>query len=216
MRSLAWLAALVVLSGCNMVITHAPMFALADGAGAPVPRPGLWRMQFGDKCDVDEARPLSVWPSCAGGVVFGAGTVSYYDRGDGEGAPVWRTDPLVLAAGQPLVAQAKLNVSGSIKLTGEAYAYAGVRPLDIDKTGQFVRMEFWPVQCGPPSKADDSFTDHPAAGVRSEPVASSVSASPFGRMCTIDNPAVMHRVAAASEAWAERKGGARWVRDKAD
>jgi hypothetical protein len=207
--------ALVLLTGCNMVITHKPMFAAADGAGAPAPRSGLWRLEFHDDCKVDEAQPLKQWPSCAGGVVFGAGTVSYFDR-DGD-VPVWKTDPLILAAGAPLVGQAKVNVSGGMKLTGDAYAYVGIRPLKVDETGRFTRMEFWPVQCGPPSKTNDGFTEHPAAGVRVEPVTSSTSADAnLGRLCTIDDPAVMRRVAGESEAWAERKGVGRWLRDKAD
>ena len=131
MRRLACLLALALLTGCNLVITHKPMFTAADGAGAPSLRPGLWRMEIGeDKCQVDESRPLSEWPSCGGGMVVGAGTVSYFDR-DGD-TPVFKTDPLVLAAGQPILGQVKLSLSGSIKLTGDAYAYVAVRPTKLD------------------------------------------------------------------------------------
>ena len=35
MRRLACLLALALLTGCNLVITHKPMFTAADGAGAP-------------------------------------------------------------------------------------------------------------------------------------------------------------------------------------
>lgn len=214
MKVLVCLAALVLLCGCNVVITHRPMFAAADGAGGPVPRPGLWRMELGDSCTVDETRPLSEWPKCAGGMMLGAGTVSYYDRsGD---TPVLKSEPLVMSAGQPMVGQVKVDVGGDIKLGGDIYAYVGVRPLKLDEAGRFTRFEFWPVQCGPPSKADDNFTDHPAAGVKVEPVSADVAASQIGRLCTIDDPAAMRRVAAESEAWAPKKGFGHWVRDKAD
>jgi len=213
-RPLACLAALVVLTGCNVVITHQPMFTQADGAGAPVPRPGLWRMELGDACKVDETRPLSEWPSCAGGMMLGAGTASYYDR-NGD-TPVFKTEPLILAAGQPIVGQAKVDVAGDIKLSGDIYAYVGIRPVKLDEAGRFTRFDFWPVQCGPPSKAGDNFSDHPAAGVKVEPVSADATASQVGRLCTIDDPAAMRRVAAQSEAWAPKKGVGRWVRDKAD
>jgi hypothetical protein len=210
-RLLTCLAALVLLTGCNIVITHKPLFVSADGA--PAPRPGLWRLDFGDACKVDESRPLSEWPSCADGVVLGAGKVGYYDR-NGEN-PVWTTEPLVLAAGQPIVGQAQVKVSGDMKLTGDIYAYVGIRPSKLDAAGRFTRFKFWPVQCGPPSAGGD-FTEHPAEGVRVEPVAADASASQIGRLCTIDDPTAMRRVAAQSEAWAPKKGVGRWVRDRAD
>ena len=216
-RRLACLLALALLTGCNLVITHKAMFTAADGAGAPSLRPGLWRMEIGeDKCQVDESRPLSEWPSCGGGMVVGAGTVSYFDR-DGD-TPVFKTDPLVLAAGQPILGQVKLSLSGSIKLTGDAYAYVAVRPTKLDEAGRPTRFEFWPVQCGPPTKdASKYFTDQPAAGVKIEPITtdSDVMKS-LGPLCTIDDPAIMRRVAAQSEAWLPHVGVGHWVRDKAD
>ena len=220
MRLLASLAALVLLTGCNLVITHQPMFTQADSVGAPAPRPGLWRLSFGaDRgCQVDETRPLKDWPSCSGGMVFGAGTVSYFNR-DGEKA-TWTTEPLILAAGQPILGQVKVHMSGDIKLAGDAFAYIGVLPLKLDEAGRFTGFEFWPVQCGPTSKANDNFTTQPAAGVKIVPITADAGADfkvkEFERMCTIDEPAVMRRVAAQSEAWVERKGVGRWVRDKAD
>jgi hypothetical protein len=216
-RRLACLAALVLLTGCNLVITHKPMFAAADSAGAPGPRPGLWRMEIGgDKCEVDESRPLSAWPNCGGGMMLGAGTVSYFDH-DGE-TPVWKTEPLVLAAGQPIMGQVRLSLSGDIKLTGDAYAYVGVRPTKLDEAGRFTRFEFWPVQCGPPPKdANKTFTEQPAAGVKVEPIiAGSELVKSLGPLCTIDDPVVMRRVAAQSEAWLPHVGVGHWVRDKAD
>jgi hypothetical protein len=211
-RPLACLTALVLLAGCNMVITRQPMFA-AGAAGAPTARPGVWRMQMDDKCKVDEAQPLSQWPNCGGGVVMGPNSVSYYDH-DGD-APVWKTDPFVLAAGQPMLAQAKISVSGGVKVDGDLYGYGGVRSLKSDDAGRLTQFEFWPVQCGPPNPAPDKFfTEHPAEGVKVEPMTSdSAFAKALGPLCTIDDPAVMRRVAAESEAWVPRKGQAHWVRD---
>jgi hypothetical protein len=213
-RPLACLAMLILLTGCNLVITHTPMFAAADSAGAPVPRPGLWRMEMGDKCQVDETRPLKEWPNCAGGMVLGAGTVSYFDTNGA--APVWKTEPLILAAGQPIVGQVTLNVSGDIKLTGGAFIYVGIRPTRLDEAGRLTQFEFWPVQCGPPTKdAGKYFTDRPAVGVKVEPITADPQLDKsLGPVCTIGDPAVMRRVAAQSEAWVDHKATGRWVRDK--
>ena len=54
----------IILGGCNMVMTDKPMFSVADGAGAPAIRGGVWRDDKPD-CVFDEAAPQNKWPKCA-------------------------------------------------------------------------------------------------------------------------------------------------------
>jgi len=69
----------------------------------------------------------------------------------------------------------------------------------------------------PPKDANKTFTEQPAAGVKVEPIiAGSELVKSLGPLCTIDDPVVMRRVAAQSEAWLPHVGVGHWVRDKAD
>jgi hypothetical protein len=62
-RTIFALAATMLLGGCNMVVTPAPMFDSAD-AGPPDLRNGLWLADSAD-CTVDTRKPLRRWPDCA-------------------------------------------------------------------------------------------------------------------------------------------------------
>ncbi|MBA3811030.1 MAG: hypothetical protein H0X27_05180 [Caulobacteraceae bacterium] len=199
--------ALALLSACNVVITPAPLLTRADEAGAPAPRPGLWRFDGDADCRVDESRPLIEWPKCGAGAVLNAGTAGYFERG--TGVPVWTTQPLILAAGAPRIAQAQVKFSGDVKVEGATYAYAGVRATKLDDRGRVVALSAWPVQCGPPPLAGEgggaaAGTAKPLPGLtmkRGDPVCSTTSKS------------ALREAAKASEAWAPNSLNAHWVRN---
>jgi len=199
-RLLAWMAALTLLTGCNAVVTKAPMFGPADEAGAPALRPGVWRIATEPDCKVDESRPLLDWPECGGGVVLKDRAAGFYDRKTDK--PVWKVQPFVLAAGTPRIGQAQVDVSGDVKMDSNPYAYAGVKPTKFDEHGRVTAFAFWPVQCGPLSKAGDQITTHPVPGMNIEP----------GELvCTTSSVDALRKAAAASEAWEVLT--ARWLRD---
>ncbi len=54
-------SAALLLSCCNMVMTDRPMFAAADGVGAPPVHPGVWRSEK-PGCTFDETRPRAPTP----------------------------------------------------------------------------------------------------------------------------------------------------------
>ena len=197
------LGASLFLSACNVVITKTPLFSKADAAGAPPLRPGLWRFSSDQDCTVDESKPLVDWPKCAGGVVFSDGAAGYYDRD--SGAPVWTTQSLVLAAGEPRVGQLQAKVSGNVKVGASPYVYAGVRATKSDSDRRILEISFWPVQCGPPSsgKATEG-TDKPLAGMEMKP---------GDPVCTTASKEALRAAAKASEAWAPKRLTAHWLRE---
>jgi hypothetical protein len=206
-RAALLLAALTVLGGCNVVITKTPLFSAADEAGAPAPRPGVWRFVVDPGCAVDEARPLADWPKCTGGAALGPGEAIYHDRDAARGVLVH--EPFVFAAREPRIAQLRVVVSGDIKLEGDVtpYIYAGARATKLDDRGRIVAVSLWPVQCGPPraGAADgDTTTLHPAPGIQMKP---------GDAFCTATSATVLRAAARASEAWAEKPLTAHWVRD---
>ena len=202
MRLLVWMAALTLLSGCNAVTTRGALFTPADAAGAPAPRPGLWRFAIDADCKVDESRPLVEWPECGAGTVLGPGAAGYYDHRTGK--PVWTVQPLTLVAGTPRIAQAQVSISGDAKMESDPYIYAGVKPTSFDDQGRITAFAFWLVQCGPPTADGDHATIHPAPGM---------DFKPGDPVCTTASAAALREVAKASEAWAPKPLTARWLRD---
>ena len=162
------MAACLLLGACNVVITKTPLFSKADESGAPPLRPGLWRMGAEPDCEVDEAKPLIDWPKCARGVVIRDGAGGYYDRE--SGAPVWATQPLVVAGGTPRIGQVQAKISGDVKVSANPYIYAGIRAAKTDGEGRIVALSLWPVQCGPPPSGDTTAgTAKPLAGIKWRP-----------------------------------------------
>jgi hypothetical protein len=207
MRAFLMLAGLAVLGGCNVVINTTPLLTAADEAGAPALRPGVWRGDADPSCVVDESRPMTDWPACGGGAVIGPGQATYHDKDAAAG--VMTHDPFIFAAGEPRIAQARLNIKGDIKFTDGAarYAYAGARATKVDDQGRILAIALWPIQCGPPrTGAPDgsSTTQHPFPGMVIK------QGDPF---CTTASVAALRGAAAPSEAWAPAKLGAHWVRD---
>ncbi|RAK67293.1 hypothetical protein [Phenylobacterium kunshanense] len=129
MRSLGLLAlvASTVLAGCNLVITDRPMFdreAVAERAF----KAGVWASVQAD-CPIPRAgETVQHWPTCASARILRPGI---------EG--------LVLARGDPMIYQLRMTTD-----EGSSYAYAGLRPTHLDKSGKIDAFELWPVECGPP------------------------------------------------------------------
>jgi hypothetical protein len=216
-----------LLGACNVVLTKAPLFTEADGAGAPTLRPGVWLLFKQPDCDVDTAKPFVDWPDCAGGGRVSSGELA----GHKSGAPkdVLEKMPLVLAAGDPRIAQMRVDVdvtvgadatasggaSASASASGgghaEPYGYAGVRPTRFDDQGRIVAFTFWPVACGPPPPKDKNGADTALGTLKPLP---GMEMKPGEAVCTTRSKDALRAAAKASEAWAEHPiPEARWLRD---
>ena len=218
------LAGLALLSACNVVMTKTPLFTAADAAGAPVLRPGVWLFVKDADCDVDEAKPFTEWPDCAGGGLVSADELAGHDAKDPPGQ--LEHNPYVLAAGDPRIAQLRVAVDvsagASASVSGDAqastsassaqsfpYAYAGVRPTRFDAQGRIVAFKLWPVLCGPPPPKDANGADvapatlHPYAGLEMKPGDTD---------CTSQSPDAVRAAARTSEAGSQ-PSEAHWIRD---
>jgi hypothetical protein len=224
-----WLAvaSLAMLGACNVVLTKAPVFAQADSAGAPTLRPGVWLLFEQPDCKVDTSKPFVDWPDCAGGALVGEGQIA----GHKSGAPrdVLEKTPVVLAAGDPRIAQLPVDVDVSAQASASAsgdatasasasggghdrpYAYAAVRPTRFDAEGRITAFRFWPVDCGPPPPKDKNGADVAAGTLHPLP---GMQMKPGDAFCTTGSKAAIRAAAKASEAWADGPiPEARWLRD---
>jgi len=225
-RVAALFCAASLLGGCNLVISRAPVFTQADTAGAPAIRPGLWISEK-TGCHFDETMPTDKWPDCADPLII----TSTEFRGVGAKAQ-GQAAPYLLAAGDPLVLQARTEIaaSASASATGDAtasasasvttdpnspppYVFLGVRPLSFDRQGRVVRMEQWPAMCGPPPP--------PAPGGGAPPAKTAyVTRDPLpglsieGDDCTPSGKAAVINAARESRAYSDVQT-AHWVRDTA-
>ena len=225
--SMACLAAAALLGGCNVVVSQTPVFTAADSAGAPPLRDGLW-ISVKPDCAVDETKPLAAWPDCADSFVAKAGEL----RGTSEKERGKPGTPYVIAAGDPLVLQAQpdIEVSGgadasasggatasasaSVTATQSApppYMFLAVHPLALDAQGRMVRIEEWPVMCGPPPPdpkpgtppdKQSMVTLHPLPGLKIQ-----------DQVCTPNGKAAVLGAAKASHAYGPSQTS-HWVRDQ--
>ena len=224
-----WLAmtSCVVLGACNVVLTKEPLFTQADAAGAPTLRPGVWLLFEQAGCQVDTAKPFVDWPDCAGGGLVNGSEIS----GHQSGAPrdVLEKTPVVLAAGDPRIAQLPVDVDVSAQASASAsggatasasasgggqsrpYAYAAVRPTRFDQQGRITAFRFWPVACGPPPPKDKSGDDTAAGTLKPLPGMEMKPGDPY---CSTSSKDALRGAAKASEAWADGPiPEARWIRD---
>ena len=224
-RTAALFCVAALLGGCNIVVSKTPVFAQADTAGTPAFRPGLWVGEK-DDCHFNEATPADKWPDCAEPVIVTPGEV----RGVGAQAQKQST-PYLLAAGDPLVLQAQADVdlsggadasasgnghaSASVSVEGSAprpFLFLGVHPLSFDHQGRIIRMEQWPVMCGPPPP-------EPTPGTPPEK-ASYVTRNPLpgltieDQVCTPANKAAVINAARQTRAYGQVQTS-HWVRDAA-
>jgi hypothetical protein len=221
------LASLAMLGACNVLLTKQPVFTQADAAGAPSLRPGVWLIFEEPDCKVDTAKPFVDWPDCAGGGLVNGNEIA----GHKSGAPkdVLEKTPVILAAGDPRVAQLPVDVdvsagasasaSGGAQASASAsgggqarpYAYAGVLPTRFDAQGRITAFRFWPVDCGPPPPKDKNGADVAAGTLHPLP---GMQMKPGDAYCTTASKAVIRAAAKASEAWADHPiPEARWLRD---
>lgn len=220
-------AGLALLSACNVVMTKEPLLTQADGAGAPSLRPGVWMFFKDADCKVDESRPFTEWPDCAGGGLVTPGNV----KGHKANAPPDQLEdtPFVLAAGDPRVMQLQVDVDLSMQAEASAsgdatasasasppvhakpYGYAGVRPTKFDDQGRITAFTLWPVQCGPPPPKDKDGNDTAPATLKPLP---GIEMKRGDAVCSTSSVSALRNAAKASEAWAPPgRGNSHWLRD---
>jgi hypothetical protein len=227
-RRLAAVVGLILLSGCNVVMTKEPLFTQADGAHAPNLRPGVWIFFKEADCKVDESKPFTEWPDCAGGGLVTPGNVV---RGHKANAPPddLEDTPFVLAAGDPRIIQAQVDVDLSMQADASAsggatasasasppvhakpYGYGGVRPTKFDEQGRITAFALWPIQCGPPPPKDKDGNDTGGSTLKPLP---GIEMKPGDAVCTTRSVTALRNAAKASEAWAPKPAGeSHWIRD---
>jgi hypothetical protein len=227
LRLILTVACLALLSACNVVMTKEPLFAQADGAGAPTLRQGVWLFFKEPDCKLDESKPFTEWPDCAGGGYVTAGNV----RGHKSNAPPDQLEdtPFVLAAGDPrimqlqvdvdLSAQASASASGDATASASAsppvharpYGYGAVRPTKLDDQGRIIAFDLWPVQCGPPPPKNKNGEDVAPATLKPLP---GIEMKPGDAICSTKSITALRGAARASEAWAPQpRTESHWIRD---
>ena len=206
---------LLLLGGCNMLITKQPLFALSDAAATPQLREGVWRAKTDAKCAFNEARPVSSWPSCASGFVAMDGKVRAYDNSKGKRRTT--TSTFFLVGATPSVLQLPADDPGAKKADDDpGYFYMGVRPTSTDRQGHVTAFTFWPVLCGPPPPSDAKNADGKARYGSLAPLPG-LTMDQDNNDCTTASQDAVHAAAAASEAWTKPDAllAAHWVRDGA-
>jgi hypothetical protein len=225
-RLAAIVASFALLGACNVVMTKEPLFTQADGAGAPNLRPGVWIFFKQPDCKLDESRPFTDWPDCAGGGLVTPGDV----KGHKANAPKDELEdtPFVLAPGDPRILQVQVDVDLSVQADASAsgdatvstsssaahsrpYGYGAVRPTKFDDQGRITAFTLWPIQCGPPPPKDKDGNDVAAATLKPLP---GLEMKPGDAVCTTSSLAALRNAAKASEAWAPQpRSDSHWIRD---
>jgi hypothetical protein len=227
LRLVALLAAPWLLSACNVVMTKAPLFSAADAAGAPALRPGVWVFFKEPDCKFDDHAPFTDWPDCAGGGLVGASDIAGHKGGSPK--DMLEHSPLILAAGDPRVAQLQVTVDTSVQASAEAsggasasasssvsapeskpFAYAGIRPTKFDDQGRITAFTSWPVQCGPPPPVDEKGNATAMGTLKPLP---GMEMKPGDAVCTTRSKDALRAAAKASEAWADQPRESNWLRD---
>ncbi|CAN5138011.1 hypothetical protein BH11PSE2_BH11PSE2_15420 [soil metagenome] len=140
-RSLIFALAALILAGCNMAGSDAPLIAAA-GASAPVLREGVW-IVADDRCGYRKSRPFGHWPACANWAQIKAGQIQRYNPG---AAVSWRIEPyLIAAAGELAIGQVDAGPGAERR-----YSYFAMRVTKFNKRGEAESLAVWPVLCGPP------------------------------------------------------------------
>ena len=215
--ALTVLAVATTLAGCNRVYSTSALFSPADGAGAPILRPGLWTSSD-PKCRFNEARPVQRWPGCAGWMLIRPGQVLNLDQGQDKAE--WAATDYVLARGDPLVLQTRGHGPDD-----DAFLYYGLAPVRFDAEMQVVELEAWPALCGPPPPSPPKHrpAKQPAAAADSQE--RSVTLEPLSGLevdtnrpthsqdCLARQPGPVRASAAASRVWSGEPTSLHWVRD---
>lgn len=189
-RNAAMASAMFLTACANLVITERPLFSVADAAGAPKFRPGIWDTsshQPPADCTYDGSKPETTWPACAS-----------------PPAPIGETPSWLAVSGDPAIMQ----FPGALKSNSGkgAFSYMAFRVVKSDADGRATGAEVWPVLCGPPpAKADESgLTRYLSSGLKP---------SKDSNNCTTNSQTAVRRAARASRAWASDTAAIHWVRD---
>ncbi len=211
MRIALALMALIMLSACNVVVTKTPLLTAADEAGAPSLKPGVWVMEDPD-CKFDEHLAMPDWPDCAGGMVFKDGEAISNNRKEGKDR--WEHQALILAAGDPRIAQVRFHMdisSGKAAASDQMlYGYAAVRPTKVGPEGRILAVTYWTVDCGPPPPPSKRPEDALKFGTR-KPLPG-IEMKKGDALCTTSSVAALRGAAKASEAWRDKPLNAHWAR----
>lgn len=213
---------LAFVGACNVVMTEKPLFTQTDAAGAPALRPGVWSFFHEPGCKVDESRPFTEWPNCSGGGIVRDGEI--IGANGGKDQPM----PLIIAAGEPRIAQLQMQIdvtagaaasaSGGAQASASAsvsapkaapYGYVALKPTKFDAEGRITAFRFWPVQCGPPPPNDKGGE----MGSPTEHLLPGLERPPGETVCTTHSIDSLRNAARASEAWDDDHQQSHWVRD---
>lgn len=199
MRQILILAAALMLSACNAVVSVKPLF----GNSGPPLKPGLWAMLKDASCTFDPAKPPADWPECASPAIFDGRTM----RGpDGDKLPM----RYAFARGEPRILQLELKDEDE-PAPGEPralYFYLAVQP--EAGRGPVTSAEAWLVQCGPPpatgatgdadSNNSSALTDKPLPGLEIT-----------DKTCFADRASEVRNAARESRAWEDKPMRLRWI-----
>lgn len=128
-----------MLTACNMVITPEPMFTGADAEEAPQCAPVYGASPAGGR-PFDTAAPATSWPDCADwGVVREGHVLAWREAGE------WRTEPLLIAAGPPLIVRFRVAKEGDPPV----YCYVIFAPTARDAQQRVTTFTITQVLYGP-------------------------------------------------------------------
>jgi hypothetical protein len=205
---------LALLGACNMVMTKTPVFTLADAAGAPALKPGVWRQDGGDpSCQFDESQPYESWPACANGVVIKDGVMGAYRiQGDSK---TWVSTPFILASGSPRVFQTYLDATIGMTSLPPVYFYVALDPTASDDHGRITAFTSWIVLCGPPPPPGAMMPDGKTTRNGTLEPLPGLTMDASGNDCDTASPDAVRGAARASRQWAKPTDITHdhWVRD---
>ncbi len=215
MRLVLVLAALTLLSACNMVITQQPVFSKLDSFGAPHLRAGVWDRPPSEACAFDEKASMKSWPSCAQGAVAEPFKMSGWNENAGQ--KTWTSIDYILGWGHPQVLQAHLtSATGDPMPMPAFYMYVAINPTKLDNTGQIIEYESWPIMCGPPPPPDAKGPNgNPMRGGTLQPLPG-LTMDASGNNCSTNSKAAIRGAAGPSRAWNKDITVNHWVRDGND
>ncbi|QKG71182.1 hypothetical protein [Erythrobacter mangrovi] len=205
LRKLALLSGSILLAGCNMVVSDEPW--LTRGPDTPVMKPGIWVSEGKPDCEYDLATPVESWPECADPAII---------RADGafltlnKETAKWRVNEVILGTDDPIVAQVALPEQiTTTEADAPKYIYLAMRPTGQNAGGEITAIETWMMQCGPIDRVKVNSGDQNAM-VTKEPFD---GLTVVGSNCHADSIAALTNAASQSEALADSKGAARWVKE---
>lgn len=184
----------LMLTACNMVVSHDPIFTKADQDKAAPMKDGWWGAPEKD-CDFDLKGDARDWPKCADSQLIRGGRMI---DDDGE-------IDFILTAGDPRIMQVGIKEKGF-----DLYAYAGMKPAGHDAQGRLTAAVTWPIQCGPPPPEPKN-AKGPADYATRSPVAGLKVDKETGN-CWTTQAAQVRAAAVASAGWTKDKKEIHWIR----